>query len=519
MLGINQMRIAWIFVGLAALIGAIYARSIAWDFIGIDDKRYVSANTHVLGGLSAAGIRWAFTTFHDGNWIPLTWLSLMGDASIDGTFAGGYRLTNLVLHAVNAMLVFCLLSSATDDRLRSAVVAAIFAAHPIHVESVVWITERKDTLSICFGLLALTAYFQFARQRRIGWLVCSWLALACSLLAKQTLVTLPFVMLLLDYWPLGRFRMESVRRLLAEKLPFLLLSIVMSCVAHRAQTSLGATAMLGRLTLEDRFANALAAYGQYLVNCFRPTRLAFFYPFPHYALLSFPVIASSLMLLGITGLAAFTGRRWPYLIVGWLWFLGTLVPMIGLIQIGRQQLADRYAYFPMIGLYVALVWSAPRRLAAFAGTAVVIAIGALAFAQVGYWRDSETLYRHALDVTQDNETVRGFYGRALIEDGRIEEGLAQLRKCVALAPRDHFAHARLAKGLVAAGRDEEAIQELRIAISIRDDQPSALCQLAAVLARTGHAAEAKACFDKAVRLMPELKEMAASQRAESDGNH
>jgi tetratricopeptide (TPR) repeat protein len=511
------MRAAWIFVGIAALIGAIYGRSIAWDFIGIDDKRYVSANTHVLDGISVAGMRWAFTTLHDQNWVPLTWLSLMADTSIHGAFAGGYRLTNIALHAVNAMLVFCLLYSATDDRLRSATVAAIFAVHPIHVESVVWISERKDTLSICFGLLALIAYFQFARSRRIGLLICSWLAFACSLLAKQTLVTLPFLLLLLDDWPLGRFKAESVRRLLVEKLPFLALSIAMCWAAYHAQTSLGATTMLGSLTLEDRLANALAAYGQYLMNVLWPTRLAFFYPFPHYGLLALPVVVSSLMLVAITGWAAFNVRRWPHLFVGWFWFLGTLVPMIGVVQIGRQQLADRYAYFPMIGLYVALVWSAPRRVVALAGTAVVIASAFLAFAQVGYWRNSETLFRRALAVAADNETVRGLYGGTLIEDGRIEEGLAQLRMAVALAPRDHFTHARLAKGLVAAGRDEEAIREYRVAISIRDDRPSAFCQLAAVLARTGHAAEAKACFDKAVRLMPELKEIAVSQRGESLG--
>ena len=269
--------------------------------------------------------------------------------------------------------------------------------------------------------------------------------------------------------------------------------------------------MLQGLTLGDRLANAVAAYGQYLVNLLCPVHLAFFYPYPHDSFRSPAVIASSLVLVALSVACTVNLRRRPSLFVGWCWFLGTLVPVIGLVQIGRQQLADRYAYFPAIGLYVLVAWSVPRRVAAFAFPLVVVGCAILAFVQVGYWRDSETLFRHALAVAADNETVRGLYGQTLIEEGRTDEGLSQLRKSVELVPADHFTHARLAKGLAAAGRDEEAICEFRLAISIRDDQPSAYCQLAALLARHGHEDEAKACFAKAVRLMPELEQIARQQ--------
>ena len=564
---VPAMRRVWIGLFLAALVGVIYGRSIGWDFVAFDDPRYVYKNAHVLAGLSFAGVRWAFATLYDGGCIPLAWISLMADTSLyGGDFAGGYRLTNLLLHALNALLVYCLFAAATGARSpgamptalrghvnpldaprhahaepwawhpeRSVFVAALFAAHPIHVESVVWVAERKDVLSVCLGLLALNAYVQFAkadrsepgrsRGARWGWLAGCWCLLALSLLAKQTLVTFPFLLLLLDYWPLGRFNTgpfdtgrfasQSPRRLVLEKVPFLALSLVLSAAAWRAQASLGATNLLRGLTLGERLANAIAAYGQYLVNLVWPTHLAVFYPYPYDRWSSLPVVGSALVLVAVSVVCAVNLRQRPFLFVGWCWFLGTLVPVIGLVQIGRQHMADRYAYFPAIGLYVLVAWSLPRRLLELAGPPLVVACAALAFVQVGYWRNNDTLFEHALEVAADNATTRELYGHSLIEEGRTDEGLSQLRKAVELAPDDHFAHARLATGLAAARRVDEAISEFERAIALRDDQPSAYCQLAALYASQGRNDAAKKCFDKAVRLMPELEAIARQPAARS----
>jgi tetratricopeptide (TPR) repeat protein len=504
------MRIG-VCLGLALLVGAVYCRSINYDYASIDDNRYVTNNKAVIGGLSQGGAHWAFTTFHDGNYLPLTWLSLMADSSIYGGFPGGYRLTNLILHAANAILLFCFFDAVAGSRWRSAFVAAMFAVHPLHVESVVWITERKDVLSIFFGLLALNAYASFVRRRQYAWLALCWGLFVCSLLAKQTLVTLPFLLLLLDYWPFERLA-GKWGTVLLEKLPFLLMTIVFSCVAYTAQAGSGATVLLGHASLSDRLANAVAAYGYYLLNLVWPMRLAFFYPYPGYTWGSAPVLISAAVLLPITAISLVCIRVRPQLFVGWCWFLGTLVPLIGLVQIGRQGMADRYVYFAMIGMYVFLAWSAPPRIGVVVAPVLVACSAAVAFVQVGYWKDSDTLFGRTIAVAQDNDVVRGLYGSCLVEEGRFKEGIEQLRKATELAPDSDFAHEHLGSGLAAAGQNAEAIQEFKIAISLRDDQPSYYSRLAAALAREGKHQEAAKYFARAVQLMPELEALARTRQ-------
>lgn len=494
-------------VGLALLVGAIYGRSIGYGFVGFDDPRYVGNNRPVLDGPSWDGVRWAFSTFHDGNYLPLSWLSLMVDSSLSGGFAGGYRLTNLILHAANAFLLFLFFESATKSRWRSAFVAALFAVHPLHVESVAWVSERKDVLSLFFGILALNAYARFVDKHRFVWLALCWFLFVCSLLAKQTLVTLPFLLLLLDYWPFQRWTRKFVP-LFLEKIPFVVVTIVFSYVAYRAQASSGATGSLVGLSFSDRLANAVAAYGQYLLNAVWPMRLAFFYPHPHYTWGSAPVLAALCVLAVVSVCAVFCVRARPELFVGWCWFLGTLVPLIGLVQIGQQGMADRYAYFPMIGIYVVFAWGLVPRLGSVLAPIVVVSLSVIAFIQVGYWKDDDALFGRAIAVAKDNEIVRGHYGWHLVQQGRFSEGMAQLRKAVELAPRSDFAHEHLGLGLAATGHNAEAIQEFKIAISIRDDLPSYYTRLAAVLSREGREKEAAQYFTQAVRLMPELESMA-----------
>jgi hypothetical protein len=411
---------------LIALTLAVYARALRFGFVVFDDPRYVTDNFHVLSGLSLRGIRWAFSTFHDCNWIPLTWLLLMLDATLYGCWAGGFHATNILLHIANVLLVFFCFQRATGQTGRSAFVAALFAVHPLHVESVAWITERKDVLSMFCGLVSLWAYIRYAQGRHYAWLALSLGSFTCSLASKQTFVTLPFVFLLCDFWPLGRFpgapgsvREDATLRerldiapLLVEKIPLFVVSAAFCAMALWAQSAGHSTRSLADMPLSIRALNAVSAYGPYLEKGLLPCGLAIFYPHPGLRIEWAAVALSVTVLTAITVFAITTVRRWPFVLMGWLWFLGTLVPMIGLVQVGLQQRADRYVYLPNLGLYIAIAWLVPaivtapiarrRVLPAVAG-AVVAVYATIAFAQVGQWRDGIVLMRHALAVKRSKQ--------------------------------------------------------------------------------------------------------------------
>jgi tetratricopeptide (TPR) repeat protein len=412
-----------------------------------------------------------------------------------------------VLHILNVLLVFGLFVAMTGNHLRSALVAALFAVHPLHVESVAFVSERKDVLSMFFGLLALSAYVRFARRQSFGWWAASFCLFLCSLLAKQTLVTLPCRLLLLDFWPLERLTKESFPRRLLEKVPFAIVAAVFCVIAYRAQASGGAIQSFDAIPLPQRLLNAVLSYGLYLWKIVVPWKLAVFYPHPSTISLM-DVALPALVLVGVTAVAVVEVRRLPFLFVGWCWFLGTLVPLIGLVQIGRQQLADRYAYFPAIGLYVAAAWTIPvlldriglRRFRLLLTTAVVGLYAALGFVQVGYWRDNDTLFRHALAVVAANSTTHGLYGAALVEEGRVAEGLEHCRQAVKLAPNDSLARRQLANALLAAGNEREALNECSVALLLDERSPSTQCQLAAVLSRLGRFPEAETHFRRALEI-------------------
>src|SRR5437762_3986724 len=349
-----------ILLGLAIVTFGIYAQVIGHHFITFDDPTYIQDNPMVNRGVTRSGLAWAFTTFYAGNWHPLTWISHMIDCQFFGMLAGGHLLVNALIHAANTLLVFWFLLRTTHARWSSALVAALFALHPLHVESVAWASERKDTLSTFFGLLSLIAYVRYAEApsiRRYAWVA---IMLALGLLAKPMLVTWPFVMLLLDYWPLRRFDLTSRREvatklwpLVREKLPLCALVAASAVITSVAQSHGGGVRTFTEFPIALRLSNALVSYAKYLLLAFWPNDLAVYYPFPEAGIPAWQIIGAALLLIGITAFCVFQSRKHSgYLIVGWLWFLGTLVPVIGLVQVGGQTMADRYFYIPSIGLFI-----------------------------------------------------------------------------------------------------------------------------------------------------------------------
>ena len=510
---------------LIALTLAVYARALRFRFVVFDDPRYVTDNFHVLSGLSLRGIRWAFSTFHDCNWIPLTWVSLMLDATLYGCWAGGFHATNLLLHIANVLLVFFCFQRATGQTGRSAFVAALFAVHPLHVESVAWITERKDVLSMFCGLVSLWAYIRYAQGRHSAWLALALGSFTCSLASKQTFVTLPFVFLLCDFWPLGRFpgapgsvREDATLRerldiasLLVEKIPFFVVSAAFCAMALWAQSSGHSTRSLAEIPLSIRALNAVSAYGLYLEKGLLPFGLAIFYPHPGLRIEWAAVALSVTVLTAITVFAITTVRRWPFVLMGWLWFLGTLVPMIGLVQVGLQQRADRYVYLPNLGLYIAIAWLVPaivtapvarrRVLPAVAG-AVVAVYATIAFAQVGQWRDGIVLMRHALAVTEDNSFAHTVLGDAFLAESRVDEALEQYRQTIVLAPKDPNSHVTLGVVLHGLKRFEGAADEFRAALEIDDRCAAAHTGLAAARWGQRRYVEARGEFLRSLEIDP-----------------
>jgi tetratricopeptide (TPR) repeat protein len=489
-------------------------------FVVYDDPEYLTDNHLVQAGLTWPGIRWAFTTWHVSNWHPLTWLSHMADCELFGLQAGAHHLVNVLLHAANTALLFVLLWRLTGGRWAAAMVAALFAWHPLRVESVAWISERKDVLSVCFALLTLLAYERYAHAKgakaaganRLLALAVGLFAL--GLLAKPMLVTLPFVLLLLDWWPLKRLPEDRVSfatltPVVWEKWPFFLLtaaSCVVTFLAQRAASVL----TLAQCPPGLRFGNALLAYGQYLRDTFWPADLALLYPLPA-SLPLFPVAASVLALVLITWLAWREHRTQPWLLVGWLWFLGTLVPVIGLVQVGLQSRADRYTYLPQIGLFIAVVFALrefatrrkiPPAWLATAASAVLLACLGLTSRQIAFWRDSETLFTRSLKVSPGSSIAHINLGVALQQQGRRTDALAEYQAALRLDPASVQAHNNLAILLEELDRNDEALAAYQRALQLNPLAPLAHCNLGLLLAKLGRFDEALAAYAEAARLAP-----------------
>ena len=498
---------------LALLTLAVYAQTAGHGFISYDDDQYVYENPRVQAGLTAANIAWAFTTFFYANWHPLTWLSHMLDWQLFGQDAGYHHLVNVGLHIGSTILLLLVLWRTTQRLWPSAMVAAIFALHPMHVESVAWVAERKDVLSGFLGMLALWLYARYVEAPALRRYLAVALVFALGLMAKPMLVTLPLVLLLLDYWPLGRLpwpvRWPALRPLLWEKAPLLALAGIDSVLTFLAQRSFGSVVALGRLPVSARVANSATAYVSYLAKAVWPVDLAVLYPaHGQPAGTSFLAI---LLLLAITAGALWTARQRPYLLTGWLWYTGMLVPVIGLVQVGAQSMADRYSYFPYVGLSIAVVWGVAelvhnrpvlRHTAAAAAVLAVILMAAMTYRQTAYWMDSETLFEHTLAVTEANSIMHNNLGVVLSRDNRHEGALTHFQQALAIDPAYSSAHANLGHEWLRGGQYEKAVAELNEALRLKPDIAVAHADLGILFAAAGHLEEGSAQLAEALRLSP-----------------
>lgn len=498
-------------LGLVALTVGVYAPVRHHDFIEMDDPKYVTENVQVQSGLSLEGIRWALTTTHFFNWHPLTWISYMTDVQLFGVAAGPMLLTNLALHVANSLLLFWLLLRMTGAFWRSLLVAALFALHPLHVESVAWVAERKDVLSTFFWMCATWAYVSYAGRPRVLSYVLVFLFFAFGLMAKPMIVTLPFVLLLLDWWPLGRAEI-GVKRLLLEKLPLLALSALSGAVTAYAQLSQGGVIELERIPVGVRITNSLISYATYLAKTLWPHSLAVYYPHPMTLRLPLAVVAS-VFLLAATAIAVRQHGRRPWVAVGWFWYLGTLVPVIGLLQVGLFSMADRYTYVPLIGIFLIVAWAAgeiadraPWIRAAVSSAACLAVLGSslLAAAQVRLWSDTARLFEHTLSVTEKNFVAHGTLGKHFLRRHRYAEAVAELERALELEPGLPDPRADLAIALAAQGRRAEAIQSYEISLRIRPDDAATHTNFGLVLAAQGETERAIRQHREALRLDPNL---------------
>jgi tetratricopeptide (TPR) repeat protein len=512
-------RSGWIALLLVAASFAVYAPVRHHEFVAYDDDRYIVDNPNLREPLGLDSVRRAFASPYETNWIPLTWISLHIDHALYGLAPAGYHLTNVALHALSAVLLFVALVRMTRATGPSAFAAAVFALHPLHVESVAWAAERKDTLSGLFWMCTLLAYGEYARRRfSPGRYALVLLFLVLSLLAKPMGVTLPFVLLLLDYWPLsrlgasdGRARPDPrrLRRAIVEKLPMLLVVVAVAAVTYFVQLEAGAMSREPMLPFRFRLMNAVDAYATYLARSFWPANLAVFYPHPLRTLSGLRTGALALGLAAVTAAAVRTAAARPYLIVGWLWYLGTLVPVIGLVQVGMQSRADRYMYLPLVGLSIAVAWGAAdvfaarrrgRRLLAVAAGLALVALAVASARQVSHWRDTTSLFARAIAVTEGNFLAHQSLANAHLAAGRLEQAKRHYAEALRLKPR--WLDPRIGLGQVALreGDVEAAIEYYRSVLRAQPDHPRALEQLGAAWLEAGDPARAERVLRRALRV-------------------
>jgi Flp pilus assembly protein TadD len=501
---------------LAAMTWLVFGQTLGHEFVNYDDEIYIANNPAVLGGLSLKGIVWAFTHDVNANWTPLTVISHMLDCQLYGTNAGGHHLTSVLLHMASVIALFLVLKGMTASLWRSTFVAAVFAIHPLHVESVVWIAERRDVLSGLLFMLTLGAYAGYVRHRRsLGRYLTVALMLALALMSKPMVVTLPLVLLLLDFWPLKRFTEPGGRlipwRLVGEKLPLLALSGTACVVTLFAQKE-----AIRSLPLFVRIGNALVSYVAYLEQMFYPAGLAVYYPHPGSTLALGRIIAAFVLLLVISAGAVATRRKRPWFLFGWLWYLGMLVPAIGLIQSGLRAQADRYTYLPQIGLYVLLTWTVAdlstgwrhRRVVLGGGSTIILmALIFCARTQVSYWRNSESLWTHTLACTSDNSIAHNNLGYVFLQRGQMDKAVAHFQKALEIEPDYEKAHYNLGTAFFQQGRLDEAIAQFQKALEIKPDYVDAHNNLGLALLQQGRMAEAITHYQKALDIKPDYPEI------------
>lgn len=503
-------------VSLIAL--AVFWPAVGFEFVSYDDSTYVAQNDRVLGGLTSENVAWAFTTGYAANWHPLTWVSLMLDAGWNGADPFAFHLTSILLHAANAFLLFLLLERMTGAAGKSLMVAALFAVHPLHVEPVAWVSSRKDVLSTFFGLLCLLAWVGWTKHGSRGRYLLSLTAFCASLLAKQMLVTLPFLLLLLDVWPLRRVEWSDWRsgaralwRRVPEKLPFFLMALLAGVAVYLAQQSGGTIRDLEHFSPGSRVANAITVYVLYVWKTLWPANLAAYYPYPA-SIPAWQVIGSALALGATTFAAVACLRKRPYVAVGWFWYLGTLIPVIGLVQIGGQRMADRYSYVPLVGLFLAGTWlvgsvtdkgTLGKRVQWGVAFGLIVVLAVTARAQVRHWRDSLSLFGHAVTATPDNAVAHNNLGTEYGRAGQLDRALEHFREALRIDPEQADSYNNVGNAYRQLGRNEEARSHFLEALRIDPEMIAARMNLGEMLEQEGRIEEALEQYDRAVELQPE----------------
>jgi tetratricopeptide (TPR) repeat protein len=531
----SRSQAVLVYLSLAAITWLVFGQTVRHDFVNFDDHVYVYDNPLVTGGLTINGIVGAFTHPHARNWHPLTTISHMLDCQLYGLNAGGHHFTNVVLHTIAVLLLFRVLRVTTEALWPSALVAALFAIHPLHVESVAWVSERKDVLSAVFFMLTLAAYVHYARAPSLGRYFIVAMIFALGLMSKPMLVTVPFVFLLIDYWPLQRFdkgarlkpggniaswlnRRPNYQRLFLEKTPLLILSGLSCLVTIRAQDQ--ATGLLEQLPFTWRLNNALASYIEYVRQTFWPARLAVFYPHPNNALSIWQVTFAITFLLAISAMAILLRKRRPYVLVGWFWYVGMLVPAIGIVQIGEQGHADRYTYLPHIGLFLLIVWTAAdlattwhlrREYLWLVASTTIAVLSYLAAAQTSFWKNSEELWNRTLSVTSNNDFAHNNLGFLYLRRGELDKAISHFETALRIRSGNSqtrynlgtaLVHTNLANALAREGRPEEAIAHYEEAVKLRPDYGDIYYNFGSVLFQQGRIDDAIAQWQKALAIQP-----------------
>jgi protein O-mannosyl-transferase len=508
----NKNRPLLICLLLALVILAVYYQVHNFSFINYDDPIYVSENSNLHPGLTLNSIKWAFTSGYAGNWHPLTWLSHMLDWQFFGSNPAGHHLTNLLFHIANTLLLFLVLKKMTSAIWQSAFVAALFALHPLHVESVAWISERKDVLSTFFWLLTMWAYIRYVKNLKLKWYLISLVLFALGLMSKPMLVTLPFVLLLLDYWPLERFGQQSFYRLIVEKIPFFVLAASSGVVTFFVQQGSQAVISLTKFPVEYRILNAVISYVKYIEKTCWPVRLAFFYPNPGRNV-SIPYAAISAgFLLAVTIFILLFSKKHRYLFTGWFWYIVTLLPVIGLVQVGSQAMADRYSYITLTGLFIIIAWALPELLAKFphrkavlwASSLIVLFILAVcAYFQTQNWKDTITLSQHALKVTENNYIAHFCITAPLIEQGRIDQAIWHDTEALRIKPDYVDAMDGLGIAFYKMGKIDDAISQYKNALQLDPCDIKVCYNFGMALAAKGKFDDAVSLYNKALRIAPD----------------
>ena len=510
-----------LFLVIATL--AVYWQVRNYPFINYDSRKYVTENHYVKAGLTVKSMAWSFTAVHASNWHPLTWLSHMLDCQLYGMNPGRHHLTNVLIHILNTLLLFLVLKRMTGAVWRSGLVAALFALHPLHVESVAWVAERKDVLSTFFWMLTLWSYARYVERSDFYRYLIVLLFFSFGLMAKPMLVTLPFVLLLLDYWPLRRFRLglsgdsnNSQQKcfnsgLIREKIPFLFLSAASSVITFMVQKSGGAVNSLNVIPFKTRIANAVVSYGGYIGKMIWPHNLAVFYPYPK-SIPLWEVAVAGLFLAGVSVVTFRLRITKPYFLTGWLWYIGTLVPVIGLVQVGLQSMADRYTYVPLIGIFIIIAWGVPdviskwryKKIGLSVITATTISFLMItSWFQIGYWSNSTILFEHALDVTVDNSVAHVNLGEALGEQGKTDAAVRHCYEALRIKPDLVTPHLNLGVALRGQGKLNEAMEHFSMALQIKPDCAEAHYELGDTLIRKGDFTGAIEHYLEAIRIKPD----------------